>query len=157
VPFAISAAVGEESAKTCKEAKGQWRIGGAIGRASVAHEREHPKPKPVDDLDSAEQRDQEERVAAATTAEQRRAKPPVDRGFYCANSPTVASSSLCTKAKDACESARAAALGFVPDLSLCTLVEVAWCVGEQCAGSAEACEARRAQTGSDAPACSEQR
>jgi hypothetical protein len=150
--FAVSAAVGEGQANSCKEAKAQWRIGGAIGRASRAN----APQRSMDEIDEAEERHRAEQAdAAARKRELDRAF--AQRGFFCSSSPTNATAAFCTKDKSACETARAAAVGFVADLGACSLTESAWCTGEHCAPTPEACEARRGQLGSDAPACGEQR
>jgi hypothetical protein len=142
-----SAGTGLQWAGECERAKSEWR---SLGMPAATHTAS--KAASVEALDSEAERRHEE---AAAVAAQHRATS--ERGFYCASSAATASASLCTKDRAACESARSAAVGFVPDLSPCALVEVAWCVGDQCAASTEACEARRMALGSDAPACSEQR
>ena len=76
------------------------------------------------------------------------AAPP--RGFFCARSPTVAAASFCVREKNACETARGAAVSAVPDLEACTLTETAWCAEDRCMASSDACADQQAASGSAA-------
>lgn len=61
------------------------------------------------------------------------------RGFYCATASTTPAGGLCSRMKSECSLARDAASSAVA-LDECRLVETAWCVGDRCAPSKEACE-----------------
>jgi hypothetical protein len=132
-----SAGTGLQWSHQCQRAIDEWR---SLG-----------KPAPVDT--AAEER-RDEMIAEA----RKRQPPPTteQRGFFCASSASAPAAAFCTKERSSCENAHAASVGFVPDLGACALIETAWCTGDKCAPTAEACEARRAQAGSDAPRCSEQ-
>lgn len=71
------------------------------------------------------------------------APPPPLRGYFCTSSPTAG---LCAREKPDCETARDAAIGALPDLAACTLVETAHCFDadgrERCFPTAEQCAAR---------------
>jgi hypothetical protein len=85
-------------------------------------------------------------------------EPPVPRGFFCSSSPTVADAGLCVRDKAECQRARDAAIVGVADLTECALVERAFCYGDHCAPTVEACTAMRARSvGSDgtAPECAD--
>lgn len=69
------------------------------------------------------------------------------RGFFCAESALNHTAGFCLREKSACESARNAAVTAVPDLDECKLVESAWCFGDRCAPTEEACDAQRVNAG----------
>lgn len=148
--FAVSGAVGESSVGDCKAAKAQWRVGGAIGRASKASVSEE------DDDAVARRQERERREERKRRAEEERAP----RGFYCATSATVEAAGLCAREKADCVRARGSALAAVDDLSECALVEIAQCYTSGgvswCAPTVDACEAQRAKA-TDASACAEER
>jgi hypothetical protein len=66
---------------------------------------------------------------------------PTPRGHFCASNAT---SAVCAREKRDCETGRNAALGAVPDLAECTLVETVYCVSEQCLPALDMCQARAA-------------
>jgi hypothetical protein len=71
----------------------------------------------------------------------------VPRGFYCASSLTNTTISFCVRDKAECERTREVSIGAVPDVSVCTLVESAWCYGDRCFTSQEVCNAQSARAG----------
>ena len=101
--------------------------------------------------------------AAAEMAEASLVAPkpavPADnpRGYFCATSP---SGGLCTRQKADCARARDAAVGAVPDLAECALVETAWCFDaagiERCWPSTDGCAVGRERAGA-ANECVERR
>lgn len=149
--FAISGIVGESAIGDCKAAKAQWRVGGAIGRASRAN------AVPEEDDDAVARRQARERRA---TEQKRREEERAPRGFYCATSATVDAAGLCAREKSDCVRARGSVVAAVPDLSECALAEGAWCYdsggASWCAPTSAACDAQRDKV-PDAGPCAEVR
>lgn len=140
--FAVSGLVGESTYKSCKEAKAQWRIGGAIGRASNA-QRPAGDDRTVDD---------------EPVRPRRKKKAPVQpRGFYCSASAESPDVGFCVREKSECLRLRDVTIAAVEDLSECTLVESAWCFGKRCASTQEACRAELQRAQSDESDCVEER
>jgi hypothetical protein len=131
--FVISYFVGESKYKQCHDAMAEWHVGRNIGHAARATS--------DDDTKSAREKAWQEARA------KEKAKPPViaPRGFFCASSPSNADAGLCVREKDECQRARDAALAGVADLSECALTERAFCFGDRCAPTNEACAAMRAR------------
>lgn len=71
------------------------------------------------------------------------------RGFYCSSNTTAGT---CAREKAACDATRTALAA--PDLTACTLTELAWCFDERCSPTKELCEAQRSAAG-DAAECVE--
>lgn len=67
------------------------------------------------------------------------------RGFFCSNSPSNVAAGFCAREKAECARTREAALVGVVDLAECTITERAFCFGDRCAPSADACSATRAR------------
>lgn len=142
VVFGVVAIAGVQTANDCKEAKAEWRIGGAIGRASVANTggpapAATPPPAPVPP------------PAPATSP----------RGFYCASSSAAVAAGLCARDKADCKRARDAALAVITDITECALVETAHCFeptpgDARCSPTAESCAAQRERAGATSP-CAE--
>lgn len=159
--FAVSGLVGEGTYKSCKEAKAQWRIGGAIGRASNAQHgdearaeqfaREHPEvaEKPTAREEAIARDDAARLKKASVTA------PVTPRGFYCASSPTNAAVGFCAHEKATCEQTHDLLTGAAPDLGKCTLVESAWCFGDRCAPTQDACRDMLSRAGGSEIDCAE--
>ena len=83
------------------------------------------------------------RRAASAPVAATSGQPPQARGFFCAAAKTTA---VCARQKADCANARSAALGAVPDLAECTLVETAYCLGDaQCFPSRDLCQARHGE------------
>jgi hypothetical protein len=120
--LAVSGLIGESRYKACHEAYAQWRIGGAIGTASV-----HNKP----DVDVEPVRS----IVAPT-----KPAPTQPRGFYCSSTE---STGFCVRDKAECTKTRDVSIGAVPDLTECSLTEKAWCFGDRCSPTAELCDAAR--------------
>ncbi len=141
--FSIAAAIGEGEVRDCRIAKAQWRVGGAIGARAG-------------EVQAATIRAAESQPRVAPTP------PPTPRGFFCASSPTALVASGCTRQRASCEQIRDGIAAGVADVSMCALVESAWCFRLsddglwKCASSADACDARRAMvTGSPPGQCEE--
>lgn len=140
--FTISAIVGEVSYKRCENAKAEWRLGGAIGAgvdarnaaAAERFEREH----------------RDELAPEPAKAQQPAApiEPPQPRGYFCSESPSNDTVGFCVREKPECERTRDLSINALPDLTMCTLVESAWCLGDLCFPTEGACAARRDRTGS---------
>lgn len=143
--FVVSAIVGESTYKSCKEAKAQWRIGGAIGRASVANSSDEQRAK----------RFAKEHPEVEVAVPAQPAPPP--RGFYCASSPTNTKVGFCAREKSTCEQTRDLLMGAAPDLAVCTLVERAWCFNDRCAPTQDDCRSMLARSGSTDLDCAEAR
>jgi hypothetical protein len=81
---------------------------------------------------------------------------PVPRGFYCASNATTGT---CARDKLTCEGTRGALLVAASDLSVCTLVESAWCFdeGRRCTPDETMCVAQRQAVGWRDDACVEAR
>jgi len=137
--FAVASYTGEETYKDCKSAKAQWRIGGAIGRASRPRDEErHNRNGAMVPDETDEERPLRKPAPASVVT----VAPP--RGFFCAVSPSVASAGLCTREKESCETVRGSAVAVVPDLAACALVETAWCFADKrCAPTEDACTVQR--------------
>lgn len=151
--FGVGAAIGGDRVRSCREAKATWRIGGAIGRASVA-DRGRPKESEVDRIAQEERMERarrerlEREVRAAHTPPPAPPSPAPPRGHFCATSATTPGAGLCAREKPDCLRARDAALSAVEDLTECTLVEVAWCFSaaeERCYPDAPSCAAAQAR------------
>lgn len=87
-------------------------------------------------------------VAIGSAPRKKKAAPVVTpvaatalRGWYCANAP---GGGFCLRDKADCVRSREIAAS--PDLGECALSERAFCFGERCAPTAEACDATRART-----------
>jgi len=129
VLFGISGIAGEESVHSCRTAKTAWKTTSAALAAKAAAD--------------------EKRAQVTAPAAQ-----AVPRGWFCSSSPTVRGASLCARDRSECERARGAAMGGVPDLEACTLLEIAWCFErDRCAPTEAACTAQRAA--SAAQTCAE--
>lgn len=145
--FSIGALIGETRVRGCREAKATWRIGGAIGRASVNNT---PVAQTRREIEQEERLEIERRRRAEREAARARAVP---RGHFCSTSPSSPTAGICTRQKPDCARARDAALGAVPDLTECTLVETAWCFtfekNERCFPGEDSCSVaqERAQLG----------
>lgn len=63
-------------------------------------------------------------------------------GFFCSSSPANPTAGFCTRAKAECQRTRDAAIVGVADLAECALTEKAWCLGERCFTTFDACTAR---------------
>lgn len=141
IAFAVSGLVGEHTLSDCRAAKAQWRVGGAIGRASKANTVEDE-----DDEAVARRQARERREEAKRREEEQRARAP--RGFFCASSPTIEAAGMCARERVDCQRARGSALAAVPDLEGCALVEIAWCYDagglSWCEPTQGACDAQRA-------------
>lgn len=88
---------------------------------------------------------QEAKEQEAMRREAAMKRPAAPRGFFCTSSPSNAAAGICVRDKDECGRTRDAALVGVSDLTECTLTERAFCFGDRCAPSAEACDAMRSR------------
>lgn len=144
VLFAASAITGGEWAGECRDARRKWSgvdpdVADEAARAQAEakqYERNARGAVIPDETDEDKPLRKPKSKSIEVTA------PP--RGFFCANSPSIAEAGFCVREKDACETARAAAQTGVPDLAVCTLVETVWCFDDKrCAPSETACSAQR--------------
>lgn len=96
-------------------------------------------------------------MAAQNEARSPRNTPPVNerntepvaerRGFFCASSPGNAAAGFCVRDKAECGRIRDVSVAAVADLTACTLVETAWCFGDRCAPTEEACREQSDRAG----------
>lgn len=140
--FTVSALVGNSTYKECKEAKAQWRIGGAIGRASTAQQ------APTGSKAIEEETEAPQPKGPAT------AEP---RGFYCSASEENPDVGFCVREKSECLRLRDVSIAAVNDLTKCALVESAWCFGKRCAATQQACRAELQRAQADEIDCVEER
>lgn len=127
-------------------------------KARVAYEKRDADETPEERRKRAYEEYDARQKAAEDHARQIASQPAPPRGFYCSSSPTVQEAGLCVRDKAECVRARDAALAGVADLTECTLEERAFCFGDHCAPSNEACEAMRVRAiGPDgnAPVCAD--
>jgi hypothetical protein len=139
--FTVSAIVGESTYKECKNAKAEWRLGGAIGAGVARGNREGAKPEHKPKVEATPA------VAAP-------------RGFFCSSSPSNAAVSFCVRDKAECERTRDVSLDALPDLATCALTESAWCFEGHCSTTKEACDGKRTRAigGGETPEeCDEER
>lgn len=147
--FAVSALVGNSTYKECKEAKAQWRIGGAIGRASNAQRAPTAGDETADDVET---------VDDTEPPQPKKKKPPAEpRGFYCSASEASPDIGFCVREKSECLHMRDVSIAAVNDLTQCALVESAWCFGKRCAVTHEACRAELQRAQGDEIDCVEER
>lgn len=132
IGFAVAALIGSDNRSTCRDAKRTWAVGGRIGTASAVHSarvaRKQTAPLPAS--------------PAQPTASTLAGTAPL-RGFFCSNSPSNAVAGFCVRDKAECQRTRDAAIVGVADLTDCTLTERAFCFGERCAPTVDACDATR--------------
>lgn len=142
---AASAGSGFKHAAKCRKAVAAWNEGGSERDESDEEERLRLKR----DIAREEARERaRERVVPVQPP-----PPPPPRGFYCAASTASVAAAVCARHKSACTQGRNIAIGAVPDLSECTLVETAWCFDagsgnelERCAPTEDGCMAQREAT-----------
>lgn len=119
--YVIAGVYGEYEQVKCSHAAEAWQLGGALRGATKPPIAPPPaSPEPV----------------------QRQAI--VMRGFYCSSSESTPSIGFCTRAKDACVTARDAALAAGSDLTSCSLVETSWCFdSKHCLPTEASCKSQR--------------
>lgn len=99
-------------------------------------------------ITAAEERKRQQLEKQLTPKE---SKPTSLRGFFCSSSPSNTTAGFCVRDKAECRRTRDVSVGALPDLGECTLTEKAWCTGDLCFPSQEACNARRSRTNDEAP------
>jgi hypothetical protein len=99
------------------------------------------------------------RAAKAARAAGSASAADTPRGWYCVSSPSRPEVGACAREKPSCETGRDAAIGAVPDVTSCTLVEVAQCFSAggrvRCAPTSEACAAQLERAADPAAKCEE--
>jgi len=141
VLFAASAVTGNGWANDCRDARETWL-------AEAAEQQRFDEAR-------ARQEMRDELRRKPTPAADPQSPPP--RGFFCATSAAQPNAGFCTREKVDCERAHDAASAAVTDLSTCAIVETAWCVGDRCAPTKEACDAAAQRVGAAGAACAEAR
>jgi hypothetical protein len=121
--FGLSGIGGFRWSERCDNAKAQW------------DQRQIEQDEHLRDFEKARAKRRERSDGDEPTLKS--APPP--RGFFCSASLGSPKASLCARDKDDCQRAREVALGAVPDLSACQLVETAFCKGERCRPTTESC------------------
>lgn len=140
-----SAASGFKHAAACRRAVADWDAGDSERDESDEEERLRLKREIA--REEARERARERVVPVPPP-------PPLPpRGFYCAASTTSVAAAVCARQKSACTQGRSIAIGAVPDLSDCTLIETAWCFDagsgnelERCTPTEDSCTAQREAT-----------
>lgn len=121
--YLVAGVYGEYQQVKCSHALETWQVGGAL-RGSV----KQPNATPPDNSAPA--------VRPAI----------IMRGFYCSNSESNSAIGFCTRTKDACTTARDAAVDTGSDLTSCSLVETSWCFdAKHCLPTEDACKVQRAK------------
>lgn len=152
---AASAITGVGWSSDCRRAKSNWE-GGSEERDE---EREVKRlQREIELKEEAEERHAPQRREPPSPPPSSPTPNVQPRGFFCTASSASATAGFCTRIKSDCNRTRSIALGAVPDLGECTLIESAFCFDagsgneeERCAPSEDSCGAQRTAVRSSSP------